>query len=183
MKFYSLVLITIWTSVVFGQKTDEMTTTQTIGFELDMLPFISGGYYGSVWYGFDNFRLREVIAKTTVPEFMLDKGFKDNELMVYAVIADYFFEKNFKGFWIAAGMEYWDSEIAHETETQITIYSNTVFTAGGGYVWKFYENFYLNPWAAFHVIVAGDKDIKVGNHIFNPAVFTPEISLKIGWHF
>ncbi len=31
--------------------------------------------------------------------------------------------------------------------------------------------------------VAGDNSVIVDNREFNPPLFTPEVSLKIGWHF
>lgn len=175
----------VFNSNFFGQTicSDSLSAKQTIGTELDLLPYISGGYYASVWYGIDQVRLRAIVTNTTVPEFVLTDGYKNNKLKVYAFIADYFFKKNFEGFWLGTGVEYWDSKIEHDNEPNAATYSNTVFTLGGGYVWKIYKNFFLNPWAAFHLVIGGDKKVNLGGHVFEPSVFTPEVSLKIGWHF
>jgi len=54
---------------------------------------------------------------------------------------------------------------------------------GGGYVWEFYRNFYLNSWLATHVVIAGDDEVAVGKRTYELKLFTPEISLKLGWHF
>ena len=61
--------------------------------------------------------------------------------------------------------------------------SDTIFTIGGGYVWKFHKNFYLNPWVAGHLSIAGDKAVVVDESTYEPPLFLPEISLKLGWHF
>ncbi len=139
MKKSILILFVLFASTMWGQqiKIDSLITKQTLGTELDMLPYISGGYYVSAWYGIEQFRFRAILTKTTVPEFVLAEGYKDNKLNVYAFITDYFFKKNFEGFWIGTGLEYWDSKITYEAENQTASYNNTVFTLGGGYVWKF----------------------------------------------
>ncbi|KUO63567.1 hypothetical protein APF79_11650 [bacterium BRH_c32] len=185
MKKEILLFLFLLTATLFGQqiKTDSLITKQTIGTELDLLPFVRGGYYASAWYGIDQFRFRAIITKTTVPQFAVADGYKDNKLNVYAFIADYFFKKNFEGFWIGTGLEYWDSQIKYKAENKTAFYNNTVFTFGGGYVWKFYDNFYLNPWIAIHYLIAGSKEVYVGTSTFKPNVFTPEASIKIGWHF
>jgi hypothetical protein len=185
MKKSSFIIIVLFASTLCAQQinSDSIITKQTLGTELDLLPYISGGYYLSAWYGIDQFRFRAILTKTTVPQFAVADGYTDNKLNVYAFITDYFFKKNFEGFWIGTGLEYWDSQITYEAENQTASYNNTVFTLGGGYVWKFYDNFYLNPWVAFHYIIAGYKEVQVGSSTFKPNVFTPEASIKIGWHF
>jgi hypothetical protein len=183
--FLNTIVFVLLSSTMWGQQlyTNPLRIRQTLGTELDLLPYISGGYYVSAWYGIDQFRFRAILTKTTVPEFVLADGYTDNKLDVYAFIADYFFKKNFEGFWIGTGLESWDAQIKYEAENQTASYNNTVFTLGGGYVWKFYENFYLNPWVAFHYIIAGDKEVRVGGNSFKPNVLTPEASIKVGWHF
>ncbi|MDP3443652.1 MAG: hypothetical protein Q8T08_12405 [Ignavibacteria bacterium] len=185
MKRTILISLFLLSSILLGQqiKTDTLITKQSIGTELDLLPYISGGYYVSAWYGVDQFRFRAILTKTKVPQFAVANGYTDNKLNVYAFITDYFFMKNFEGFWIGTGLEYWDSQIKFEAENKTTSYNNSVFTLGGGYVWKLYKNFYLNPWVAFHYIIAGDKEVRVGSSTFKPNVFTPEASIKIGLHF
>jgi hypothetical protein len=185
MKKSIILVFIILTSTLWGQQisTDSSITRQTVGTELDLLPYISSGYYVSAWYGKDQFRFRTIITKTTVPQFVVADGYTDNKLNVYALITDYFFKKNFEGLWIGTGLEYWDSQIKNEAEDHTASYNNAVFTLGGGFVWKFYNNFYLNPWVAFHYIIAGDKEVQVGSSSFKPTLFTPEASIKIGWHF
>ncbi|GJQ32598.1 MAG: hypothetical protein HBSAPP04_14370 [Ignavibacteriaceae bacterium] len=162
---------------------DTKKSHQTFGTELDLLPYISNGYYLSAWYGTGRFRIRGVLTKTTIPGFMLKDGFKDNKLTVYAGIVDYFFNDNFKGAWVGAGFEAWESEIRNENSSGTATYNNKILTLGGGYVWKFFDNFYLNPWAALHYIVGGETEIRLGNSVHKPGVLTPEVSIKLGWHF
>ena len=183
MKKLLLILFVLLLNVTYGQDTDQQVKSTTIGVELDALPYITGGYYGSVWVGHKQFRYRAVVAKTEVPEFYVEDGFTNNEVQAYAAIVDYFFKPDFKGWWIGTGLEYWDSTIQTDAKLETAEYNNTVFTLGGGYVWKFHKNFYLNPWVAGHLRIAGDKDVSVDNSIFETPVFTPEISLKLGWHF
>lgn len=167
----------------YGQADDQSTKNLTVGFEIDALPYITGGYYGSVWVGHNHLRYRAVITKAEIPDFILEDGFTNNEVRVYAAIVDYFFKPEFKGWWIGTGLEYWDAKIQTDAKLNTAEYNNTIFTIGGGYVWKFHKNFYLNPWAAGHLRVAGDKEVVIDESTFEPKLLIPEISFKLGWHF
>lgn len=173
-------------ALVMGHLASAQTqenTNSTVGFELDALPYITGGYYGSVWYGKNQMRYRAIITQVTTPEFVLEEGFTNNDIQSYTFITDYFFKPGFEAWWIGAGLEYWDAEIQTDAALETAKYENYVFTVGGGYVWKFHRNFYLNPWVAGHIRIAGDSEVMVDGVEFEPAAFTPELSLKIGWHF
>jgi hypothetical protein len=178
MKKSILIICTLFTCFSHAQE-----RTQTVGFELDALPYLSGGWYISGWYGQQHLRYRGVYAQTIVPQFAVPDGFTNHELKVGAFIVDYFFKPNFEGWWVAAGYEYWYNSIQDEAQTDTYIYGNNVTTVGGGYVWKFYKNFYLNPWAAGHILITGTDPVTIGGSVYQPSVFTPEISLKLGWHF
>ncbi len=186
---YSLIIISIliFSNIVFSQSDTTVSkhnSNFTVGFEIDALPYLTGGYYGSVWLGLkkQKLRLRPIIAKANLPSFLLQENFNRNTLRVYAFVADYFFRPDFKGFWIAPGIEYWDGEIENKLSEAATCIE-WIFTFGGGYVWKFWDNLYVNPWIAGHLRIGGDREVQVGTDTFKTAVFTPEISLKIGWHF
>ena len=150
----------------------------TVGFELDALPYLSGGYYASTWIGRDRIRVRPVITKTSLPSFVVQDGFENAELDVYAVIVDYFFREGFQGFWIGAGAEYWQNSIENEVNGGTAEWNNTIATIGGGYVWEFAGNFYLNPWAAGHLVVGGPTSVEVGGATYSPKRFTPEVDRK-----
>ncbi len=59
---------------------------------------------------------------------------------------------------------------------------SNVFTLGAGYVWKFAGNFYLNPWVAGHLLLSGTGPFSAGQDQLYPSMFTPEVSVKLGWH-
>lgn len=167
----------------FGQSDNESKKSTTIGFELDAVPYIFNGYYGSIWVGHNHFRYRAVITKIETPDFILEDGFTNNEMKVYAAIVDYFFKPNFEGWWIGPGLEYWDATIQTDAKLSTSKYSNVIFTLGGGFVWKFHKNFYLNPWVAGHLKIAGDNRVKVDDKVFRTQTIIPEFSIKLGWHF
>lgn len=155
----------------------------TVGFEADLLPYMTGGYYGSVWIGHDHMRYRAVVTRVSTPGFLLNKGFANNKIQAYTLIADYFFEPGFERWWVGAGFEYWDEQIQTDARTSTAKYGSGIFTSGVGYVWKFYRNFYLNPWGGVHLRIAGHTKVLVDNEEYRPPFFTPEVSLKLGWHF
>ena len=190
IKYFPIILLIIFSFNCFGQSDSTATVSKkykrlTVGFEIDALPYITGGYYFSAWLGFkkQQQRLRPVYAKVNVPEFMYDtEAFDRNTIWVYAIVVDYFFKPDFKGFWIGTGIEYWDGEI-EDKFSETAKYNNWIFTLGTGYVWKFWDNLYINPWVAAHVRIAGDEEVPVGSYTFLTPFITPEISLKLGWNF
>jgi hypothetical protein len=182
MKKYFLVLA-IMISNIANSQTDSTYPNTAIGFEVDALPYVTGGYYGSVWIGHNHMRYRAILTRLTTPEFVLPDGFTNNKIIAYTIITDYFFKPDFEGWWVGAGVEYWKCEIQSDAKLSTAKYNNTIFTLGGGYVWKFYENFYLNPWTAGHLRIAGDNSVIVDGKEFKPSLLTFEVSLKLGWHF
>jgi hypothetical protein len=157
-----------------------------VGFELDALPFATGGYYASAWYGSSPFRYRAVITQTNPPDFAAGAGFNHLRLDVVALIADWFFGAQadaLAGPWIGGGVENWEGRIQEQGTGAHATFSERVATFGGGYVWKFSGNWFLNPWAAVHGIVDGDRSVAVGQHTYRPPLIAPEASLKLGWHF
>ena len=178
----------IWTFAILSYniangQTEKMIKNTAIGFEVDALPYITGGYYGSVWVGHNKMRYRAIVTSIITPEFFLEDGFTNNKITAYTFITDYFFKPDFQKWWLGAGLEYWKGQIQTDAKLSTAKYNNAVFTVGGGYVWKFYKNFYVNPWAAGHVRIAGDNKVMVDGKQFKPPLFIPEVSLKIGWHF
>jgi hypothetical protein len=153
------------------------------GVELDVLPYATGGYYGSFWVGHDRLRVRPVIARTTLPDFMVDDGFENADIDAYALIVDYFFHEGFEGFWVGGGVEHWQNSIENATSGGKATWSNTIATVGGGYVWRLKGGFYINPWAAGHLVVGGPTQVPVGDAVYQPSRFSPEVSVKLGWVF
>jgi hypothetical protein len=156
----------------------------TVGFEIDVVPYITGGYYASVWVGFKELkqRVRPVASRVNIPGFLYNDTFSRNTINSYGIFTDYFFKPGFEKYWIATGIEYWDGEI-EDNFKNTGKYNEWVFTLGFGYVWNFHKNFYLTPWIAGNIRIAGDEEIIVGEVLHIISLVTPELSLKIGWHF
>ena len=80
-------------------------------------------------------------------------------------------------------MEFWKHEVKNKSDGVVGNFNSTVATLGAGYVWSITRHFYLNPWAAVHVIVGGDTETVIGNDVYKTNRVTPEASLKLGWYF
>jgi hypothetical protein len=172
--------------VIIGLAATPALALSTTGFELDAFPYATGGYYASAWYGSSPFRFRIVITETYPPDSVVGSAFNHLKLDVVALIADWFFgdqAHNLAGPWIGAGVERWKGRIQEQGTGASATFSEDVATFGGGYVWKFSGNWFLNPWAAVHGIVDGDRSVTVGQHTYRPPPVSPEVSLKLGWHF
>lgn len=179
-----------------GRKVQSVTVTQkkqhqspsglkwnTLGLEIDALPFATGGYNGSIWYGHNRVRLRGLLAKINTPGVFLRDGFEKDTLRVFALNAEYFIENNFRGFWIATGVQYWKGSVGHEDEIERGEYEYIRVPFSCGYVWKFFSNFYLNSWGGLYFFVLGDKEAHVGNRAAFIDEVVPIISVALGWHF
>ncbi|NUO79479.1 hypothetical protein HUU05_05335 [candidate division KSB1 bacterium] len=181
---------------LIGRKVQSVTVThkkeaptysepksKTVGLEADALPFATGGYNGSIWYGQNKLRLRGHVVKINTPGIFLRDGFEKDSLSVYGFNIEYFVEDNFKGFWIGSGIQYWKGSVGHFAETARGKYEYIRMPIGGGYVWKFFPNLYLNCWGGFYLFVLGDKEILVGNRTAFIDDVVPIVSVAVGWHF
>lgn len=154
-----------------------------IGAEFDVLPYATGGAYGSLIVGRGAWRIRGVVSRVNIPEAFVADGFSDQRTDAVALLADRFIgagSREARGFWVGGGVEYWQNRVRREGSEAYTAYHNTMLTAGGGYVWHLTRHVYLNPWAAAHASVAGDRDVDVSGAAFTPRRFTAEASLKLG---
>ena len=182
MKRILPILMLLLSVTSFGQK-DSVYPSFTAGVEADVLPFITGGYYMSVWGGYKHVRYRVVLAKVISPSFLIPDNFSNNEIEAYAFLVDYFFCRDFRGWWLGTGLEQWNGQIEAQEGPATGHYTNYLYTVGGGYVWPIYRGLYLNPWAGIHLRIGGDHSAHVGNLEYTTPFFTPEVSLKVGWHF
>ncbi len=172
-------------SILFAQSNVKSSHVK-IGLEIDALPYITGGYYFSAWSGFDNFRVRGVFTHFNSPSFIIPDGFEDQKTDAYTLLVDYFpASKNseFEKWWLGTGLEYWKNSVLNSADKNTGDYDNLILTIGGGYIWKLWGNFYINPWAAGHLALTGTEKIQIGNDNFKPKSFLYEASLKLGWHF
>jgi hypothetical protein len=184
IPFIAFLLLSINVLAQAEPVNNKAESKATVGFEIDVVPYFMEGYYASAWVGFREIkqRIRPVIAKSNIPKFLYDDAFSRNTINSYAIFTDYFFKPGFEKFWIATGIQYWDGEIENNL-SQKAKYNEWIFTFGSGYAWKFYQNFYLSPWLAINVRIAGDEEVLVGEDTFDTKLITGDISLKIGWHF
>lgn len=170
-------------------QTDSLKTKQTVGIAIDLLPPImsatSGnlGYSGQLWYGYKKIRVRGVIAGFQMPDKLMgNDDFKDLKITATALIFDCFKNYNFKGWWLGAGFEMWNNRITSKIDLNNYSFNDFVATAGSGYVFKVYRNFYIEPWGAVHYVLNNEK-IAVGATEYKTKKFQGEVSLKVGWHF
>jgi hypothetical protein len=187
-KALILVVFTVFTTSIIAQ-TDSIKTKQTVGVAIDLLPPIMSaatghfGYSGQLWYGYKKFRVRGVIAGFHMPDKLMgNEDFTDLRTTATALIFDYFKDYNFHGWWIGGGFEMWNNTINSKTDNNDYSFKNYVATAGVGYIFKVYKNFYVEPWGALHYVL-NNETVSVGDTEYKTKKFQGEVSLKIGWHF
>ncbi len=157
-----------------------------LGGEVDALPYVLKGYYGSGFVGHDGWKFRYVVARSMAPSFLVTDGFKEKRTDAYALLSDRFIgsrRRRLEGLWVGGGAEYWRNRIRTETSSEFAHYQNYMLTVGAGYVWQISRHFYINPWAASHVVVANRRQISVSGKTYEQPVFTPEGSVKVGFIF
>lgn len=170
-------------------QSDSVIIKQTVGAAIDLLPPIMSattgnfGYSAQLWYGYQKFRVRGVIAGFTMPDKLMgNDDFTNLETTATALIIDYFLKNDFRGWWFGAGIEMWDNTITSKIDNNNYCYNDYVATAGSGYIFKIYKNFYVEPWGAVHYVVNNEK-VTVGATEHQTKKFQGEVSLKLGWHF
>jgi hypothetical protein len=138
------------------------------------------GGSGNIWVGLDRVRLRAVGGHFAFPSgFLMPTGFNSREVTVVAGIVDFFFFPKFSGPWIGSGLEYWWNNVGSPAGPEKVTWNSGVFTLGGGFVWKFWENVYLNPWLAGHLLLSR-PEVTLYGATWKVAPFSFEVSLKIG---
>jgi hypothetical protein len=186
----ALLAMTFFTTLLSAQTSAELKNPETavsrswkFGTEIDLLPYVMNGYYASAFTAHAGWRFRGVVARSDAPSFLVSSGFDKKRNDAYALLVDRFVGKKrdrLEGFWAGAGAELWRSRIRQEGTSDFTRYNNTVLTAGGGYVWRLSNHFYVNPWSAIHVVAAGDRTINVSGKAYEQPRLTPEASVKFG---
>lgn len=154
-----------------------------VGTEFDVLPYATGGWYVSGWWGRDHLRVRAVASDVNLPDFTLKGDFTDGESRAYAGLVDYFPRAALRGPWIGAGVEHWRNRVGHPAESVKGEYTNWMFTVGGGWVFNLGRHVYLNPWAAGHARVSGDETALVGRRVYDVPKGLAEASIKLGLRF
>ena len=182
MKFQTILLTLCLLLCTFINTNAQIDKDWMFGAEFDIVPYLFNGYYLSAVGGYGHFRARIALTEITVPSFLTDSKFEDNNLRVKALIVDYYFKKGFFGWWIGSGYEIWKGEISEKSSKQRKEYNTDILTVGGGYTYRFSDYFYIIPWAGIHFPVGGDKKIEFQQSTFEIKTM-PEASIKIGINF
>jgi hypothetical protein len=167
---------------------DSVKIKQTVGIAIDLLPPVMSattghfGYSAQLWYGYKKIRVRGVIAGFQIPDKLMgNDDFQDLQTTAVALIFDCFRKYNFRGWWLGAGVEMWNNTITSKMDNNNYRFTNYVATAGSGYIFKVYKNFYVEPWGAAHYIM-NSETVSVEGTVYQTKKFQWEVSLKIGWH-
>lgn len=170
-------------------ETIGLKNAQTVGVAIDLLPPVMSattgnfGYSAQLWYGYKKYRFRGVIAGFHMPDKLMgNDDFQNLKTRATALIIDCFKDQNFKGWWFGAGCEMWRNTITSKIDKKDYSFNDYVITAGSGYIFKVYKNFYIEPWGAVHGVVNKEKVI-VADTKYRTKRFQAEVSLKVGWHF
>ncbi len=180
----SLLFCLLFTAAsLYGQT--EVTSNSRVrwGLEQDVLPYLTGGYYGGVWVGKSHLRGRLLLARVQKPHLIIPDGFTNNWVSAYALVADHYHRDDLSGWWLSGGLVWWHNTIQSNLQIQTATYESYMLNGSLGYSWRFGKHFYFTPWAGMHIRVAGDNLVTVDSKSFKPAVLNPEASLKVGWVF
>jgi hypothetical protein len=159
-----------------------------LGFNIDLLPTVLSaangklGYAPQVWLGIGRARVRFVGSHLEPPDAFAfaPSGFRNPTTTAFATVLDYTFGPHFDGPWVGSGFEVWQESIEHDGVPGMARWTNTVFTVGGGYIWRFAGNFFLDPWVALHGVL-NPQTVSLGGFDYKPPPVLGEASLKVGW--
>lgn len=182
MKHYCLLLIL----VLIGFKAQAQTAEPKkldAGLELDVLPYVTGGYFGAAWIGKGLWRVRALTAYVKKPDWSTKNGFANHQIHAYALVVDRFLKKDWKGWWAGAGLVYWNSSIQADTKINTATFNNLLANGSLGYNFSLNKHFYCSPWASLNFKLWGDKNISVDSKIYHLPLINPEASFKFGYRF
>lgn len=182
MKVKKAISISI-ISVIFAFAEKAHSQTWRLSIEQDLLPYLTGGYYGAFWVGKGHMRGRALVAHVNKPSFIVPNGFTNNQVTAFALLADFFPKEKWTGWHMGAGIVLWQSSIQSNQRLQTAKYENVLLNGSIGYNWKLGTHFYVCPWAGMHLKVGGTSTVSVDNVSFETPLLTPEASVKLGWVF
>jgi hypothetical protein len=183
MNFKSLTLLLL--CIYFSATTvnaQSVSSKISIGIEQDILPYVLNGFIGTAWAGKNKFRVRLSYAEADIPPFVLQSGFQKDRTHAVGISAEYFLKDDFKGLWFGPGIGYWNNEATTTNNFKGEVQS-WVFSLGGGYNIFLWKGLYTTPWLALHTRIAGNNSRYIDNIKYTPMLFTPEVSVKLGWKF
>jgi hypothetical protein len=158
-----------------------------LGVQLDLFPTVisavNGRFGGApqIWVGIDHVRVRFVGAHLEPPDsFAFQDGFIHPTTTAFATLVDYTFGEHFDRWWIGAGFEQWTQTIGHEGVQGDKQWVRTVATVGGGYIFRFAHNVFIDPWLGLHMTL-NPSPVMVDTYEYNPPIVVPSASVKVGW--
>ena len=174
--------LVLFALITYGYAQGQQNAPKKIdaGVELDLLPYLTGGYFGAAWIGKNHLRARVLTANVNKPDLFVKEGFTNNKVTAYAILGDYFLKEDWKGWWAGTGMVYWKSSIQTNAKLSTAHFENWFLNGSLGYNFKLSKSVYVGPWAGLHLRIAGDQNVPVDNKIYNPPLLNPEASVKFG---
>ena len=148
-------------------------------FELNVLPYITVGYFGCLWVGKSKWRSRVLTAFVKKPDWSTTKGFRCHVITAYALPLDRFLKDNREGLWTGGGPVLRNSQIKAEVSDVKYKFSHLLINGSLGYNFSLSKHFYISPWTALSLKIAGDKDIVVNTRNYNLPMFNSILSLRL----
>lgn len=175
-------------TVCAEESSERGSPPMALGFNLDLLPTALSaangklGYAPQVWLGIGHARIRFVGAHLEPPNAFAfaPTGFRNPTTTAFASIIDYTSGNRFDHWWIGSGFELWQSSIEHDRVQGTARWNSSIFTVGGGYIWRFAGDFFVDPWAGGHVVL-NPQTVSLGAFDYKPFPLQGEVSLKVGW--
>jgi hypothetical protein len=159
-----------------------------MGVQTDLFPLVVSAANGKLggaiqgWYGIRPLRMRLILAHLEPPDSVvfLEDGFRDWKNTVVAGVVDYTFGDHFDHFWISTGFEWWHQSVGIDNSASRGSWESAIYTLGCGYTWRFYKNFYLDPWVGMHVVL-NPQTVAVESLQYDPFPVIANASVKLGW--
>jgi hypothetical protein len=183
MLRFTLVFVCVFLAFSGSAQTKEQQKKISFGLEQDVLPYVTGGYYGAFWIGHGHMRLRTLTARVHKPDLLVPNEFQDNWVTAYAVLGEYFFKPGWQGWSASVGMVRWHSTIRKKADNNTSSFANTFVNASLSYTFNIRRQIYVTPWAGLHVRTSGPQEITITNTSFHQPLLNPEASLKVGIWF
>jgi hypothetical protein len=157
-----------------------------LGVNLDFFPTIVSvvdsefGLSIQPWFGIDQFKIRLNIVHLRIPNSLVGtRYFYKNDANTFSLAVEYCFGNNFDGFTIGAGIGLWNNMVSHKYFNRKGSSFTPFLTIEGGYIWKFYNNLFIEPCLGLDVMLTGQK-ISIYGFGYKPLPVSGEITLKFG---
>jgi hypothetical protein len=173
---------------IVEQKTPERPAkhTMALGVNIDPFPTILSavsrdfGLGIQPWFGIDHLKIRLDIAHVRIPDTIAaTKYFYKNNSNSFSLVAEYMFGNNFDGFVLGYGFGIRQNTISHEFFRGMGNSNILFFTVEGGYIWKFYNNVYLEPCLSLDIMLTR-QTISIFGFTYKPLPVAGEITVKFG---